>query len=325
MVNAHAPAAQAYPFPVNGSLKIGTAFGIPIRLHWSFFLLVPFCFEQPLALPVVFLSVLLHELGHSLMARRFGIHVVDITFWPLGGMARMTNLPEKPKVEGLVAIAGPMVNFLLAGLTLGIFGISLFLVPERGELMNTLDAGAWYFLAINIALGTFNLLPAFPMDGGRILRAILACFTDWVTATERAVKAGRVASLGMVALAVAGALFYPPFTQMLCVTTIIALYLFFVGTQELMAVRVRHGQSPFGQPRTRGRDGPGSDPLRAHPGEAEWTVHPAPEPTVPTPPVGGARRPETWEETPPAHGFDEARVRELEQFRGRLRRYRDDE
>ena len=115
---------------MNGSLKIGTAFGIPIRIHWTFAILptVMVALGTPFAAAVLLLIVLfgcvfLHELGHSLVARGFGIRVLDISFWPLGGMARMSEIPESPKIEGLVAIAGPAVNFALAGL--GVFALVL--------------------------------------------------------------------------------------------------------------------------------------------------------------------------------------------------------
>src|SRR5262249_29872813 len=135
---------------------------------------------------VLFGVVLLHELGHSLMARRLGVHVVDITLWPLGGLARMAEIPESSRVEGLIAIAGPAVNFALAGLGLGA------LPPRPLQRAPAWLSHLWLpFLGVNLFMGTFNLIPAFPADGGRLLRAWLARGGDWLGATETAVRIGR--------------------------------------------------------------------------------------------------------------------------------------
>jgi Zn-dependent protease len=302
---------------VSGSIKIATAFGIPIRLHLSFFLLLLLPIPL-LVIPSIFGAVLLHELGHSLMARRFGIRVIDITFWPLGGMARMSNLPESPRVEGWVAIAGPAVNFALALLTLMGMALALLVFPGLTVGALLLDSFAGYFLYINVALGTFNLLPAFPMDGGRILRAWLARRRDWITATELAVRIGRYVAIGMVLLPLALSLAVPGLGFNVLILLLIAVYIYFVGAQELMAVRIRHGQSPFGN----GKWPRGFRPPTAEP---EFTVHRTPEPPPASSRPGEARRPTTWEGSPSSGGFDEERVRELERYQGRLRRYPDDE
>ena len=175
---------------MNGSFKIARLFGIDIRLDWTFLILplVLAQFHGPAGLAwvvAVFTIVLLHELGHSLVAKAFGVRVVDITFWPLGGMARMAEIPEKPTVEGLIAIAGPAVNFALAGLS----------VPFLFAPSEPVQALALTSLAVNLMMGFFNLVPAFPMDGGRVLRAWLARTRDYVTATEQAVRVGRWVTL----------------------------------------------------------------------------------------------------------------------------------
>ncbi|MEW6074492.1 MAG: site-2 protease family protein [Planctomycetota bacterium] len=303
-----------------GSLKIATLFGIPIRVHWSFLLIALVMIPDPFLLVALFGLVLLHELGHSLVARHFGIRVLDITFWPLGGMARMSSIPEQPKVEGLVAVAGPLVNFVLAGIGAGILVASWALLGERPRALRTIEETGIVFLFCNLALGTFNLLPAFPMDGGRILRAFLARRRDWVAATERAVTVSRVVSAAMVALPLVLFFTVRPLASTFALLPVIGIYVYFVGTQELFAVRLRHGRFPFG---------PGvfaaGDPPRPPRAEAEWTARPAPDPASPPPDAGEARRPADWDGLAPGRGFDEERIRALERYRGRLRHYRDEE
>jgi Zn-dependent protease len=213
------------------SFAIGRVFGIEIRVHYLFPLILAFLVmtaESPLMafflVMMLFGVVFLHELGHSLVAQSFGIQVLDITFWPLGGMARMAELPEKPRIEGLVAIAGPAVNAVL--FTGGIFFHILFGV----ELVAHSVPG--YFVAINLMMGLFNLIPAFPMDGGRILRAWLARKRDWVKATELAVHIGRVFALGMIVFGywLTGG----------CIMPLIGAWIWWMGARELRYVRMRH-------------------------------------------------------------------------------------
>jgi len=304
---------------VNGSLELGRAFGIPIRLHWTFLVLaIPMAMAGRLtALFVLFGCVLLHELGHSLMAKRFGIRVLDITFWPLGGMARMSDLPEVPRVEGWIAIAGPLVNFVLVGIAMGALALVIALGIEPA-----LTPVLW-FAGINLALGTFNLLPAFPMDGGRVLRAWFGRRHDWVRATEKAVSVGRVVAVLMVALPLLVNALLPGATGMPCTVFLIAVFVWLMGARELMAVRMRHGLSPLGAAAgaSGGAAGRFRGPYGAAPADATPTP-PAPPPREAPPPAGGlgeARRPARWEpiESP---RLDEAGLRELERFPGRLRR-----
>ncbi len=287
---------------MNGSLKIGTAFGIPIRIHWTF-LLLPYVLwlggSEPATLlawiVVVFGCVLLHELGHSLVAKGFGIRVLDISFWPLGGMARMSEIPESPRIEGLVAIAGPAVNLALAGLGL----LSATLTGVLGTAGVTLSL---WFAGINLLQGTFNLLPAFPMDGGRILRAFLARKRDWVSATELAVRVGRVVAGLMLVGSLAMMVLLP---GSVCILPLITLFIWIAGGRELLSVRLRHGLAPFG----RGFAGP--RPATAESASAGGAgAGPAVEP-------GAARRPAAWER--PNSGFSDESIRELERYRGRLR------
>lgn len=296
------PRARGREPPVLGSWKIARLFGIDVRLHWTFLLLIAVLLSganpasAAYVLCVAFGSVLLHELGHSLVAQRFGVRVLDITFWPLGGMARMNEIPEQPRIEGLIAIAGPAVNFALAALAAPLAAAAFVLAaPER------VTAAAVAFLAINLALGTFNLAPAFPMDGGRLLRAFLARRRDYVRATEVAVRVGRGVALGMLALTVLLSLFS---STTLCALPLVALFIWFAGGRELLAVRLRHGYRPFGM-------APGTS---APPEAPRMSTAPAAE---------GPRRPEAWEALPPAAergGFSEESLRRLERYPGPLRR-----
>lgn len=212
------------------SFPIGRIFNIEIRVHYLFPLILAFLVmsaESPLMafflVMMLFGVVFLHELGHSLAAQSFGIQVIDITFWPLGGMARMADLPENPRIEGLVAIAGPAVNGVLftAGLLFHVlFGVELVANSVPG-----------YFVAINLMMGLFNLIPAFPMDGGRILRAWLARKRNWVQATEQAVHIGRAFALGMIVFGywLTGG----------CIMPLIGAWVWWMGARELWYVRMR--------------------------------------------------------------------------------------
>ncbi|HKW14148.1 MAG TPA: site-2 protease family protein, partial [Candidatus Krumholzibacteria bacterium] len=157
---------------------IGTYAGIPVRVHATFpLILVLYAtiagatgtwrdgFDAAILVLSVFACVVLHEFGHCLMIKRYGIHVRDIVLFPIGGVARAESIPENPRHEILVAIAGPIVNFVIAGLLFG--GLALAGIPVHGD-------GYLVTLALaNVFLGLFNLIPAFPMDGGRILRGVL--------------------------------------------------------------------------------------------------------------------------------------------------------
>ena len=216
------------------SFAIGRIFGIQIRVHLLFPLILAFVLVDSLsgsdpslrvvmfnmtAVFMLFGIVLLHELGHCFAAQAFGIQVLDITFWPLGGMARMAELPEQPRVEGLVAIAGPAVNGILFTVGLGLH--LLFGLPNPGEAGLTLLG---YFVFINLAMGVFNLIPAFPMDGGRILRAWLARKRDWVRATQVAVSVSRVFAFCMI---VGG------FRMEMYILPLIGVWVWWMGAREL--------------------------------------------------------------------------------------------
>ncbi len=184
------------------SFEIFRVLGIPVRVHSSllFFLVVAgLVFGQGgglagilmtiIFLGLVFSFVLLHELGHAVVARANGVGVRRITLHPLGGIAALTHMPRDPRKEMAIAIAGPAVNFVLAG----VFGAAYFLFPI--ELLRLL-------VTVNLVLGLFNLLPGFPMDGGRILRAWLARRRPYDEATRIAARTGQVVAvlMGVVGL-----------------------------------------------------------------------------------------------------------------------------
>jgi Zn-dependent protease len=229
------------------SFRIGSILGIPIRLHVLLLVLIVFVAFQGtmrtpelISLVALFPILLLHELGHCLVARRFGIGIVDITLWPLGGIARMTHMPESGRAEALIAFAGPAVNFVLAAIALPIC-IVAETMRANADLVHVL----WYLFWMNLALAVFNLIPAFPTDGGRILRAIFSRSVDWVRATERAVIVGRVFAvlIGVAGLALGN-----------WTTPLIAAWLWWMGSLELASVRERARQreepldAPFTQP-----------------------------------------------------------------------------
>jgi Zn-dependent protease/CBS domain-containing protein len=168
------------------SIKIGRLFGIDVFVHFTFLLLLVFLgfvywqrtdSTEAALYGVAFIlalfgCVLLHELGHALMARRYGIQTRDITLLPIGGLARLERMPEDPMQEFWVAVAGPAVNVVIAGLLF--LWIAATGGSHSGELGFEAGSVAHRLMAVNIFLVLFNLLPAFPMDGGRVLRALLS-------------------------------------------------------------------------------------------------------------------------------------------------------
>lgn len=177
----------------------------------------------------VFACVVLHEMGHSLQARRFGIRVRDIILLPIGGLARADRIPESPLKEIAVAAAGPLVNFVLAG---GIIA-ALKLSGTPYDLDNNFASS---IAAVNIVLGVFNLVPAFPMDGGRILRGLLATRLSYVAATRTAKDIGQLIAVVFV---VAG--FYFPQLAML---PLIAVFIFWGAINEEAVVRAKWARAP---------------------------------------------------------------------------------
>jgi Zn-dependent protease/CBS domain-containing protein len=187
---------------------------------------------------ILFLIVVLHELGHALTARRFGIRTHDITLLPIGGVARLERMPEQPKQELLVALAGPAVNLCLAFLFFAIAGAQ----QQLAEWTHVGMAGAGFLASlmwVNVALALFNLVPAFPMDGGRVLRALLATRLSYVRATNVAATVGQTIALifGFIGLS---SLFFGqlgPFSNPFLV--FIALFVWMGAAQEAGLVQLK--------------------------------------------------------------------------------------
>ena len=188
------------------SIHLATIRGIPIRVHLSFFLLMLFLgwrtisssglrvaiIEQVLVL-AVFGCVALHELGHAVAAVRYGVPMSEITLYPFGGVARMAGRPPQGSVEVVIALAGPVVNLAIAGV---LFVVSTGAVVAPGDAFG-LRLLAMVFWA-NLILACFNLLPAFPLDGGRILRGLLTIRMGWARATVWAASIGQVAAVLLI-------------------------------------------------------------------------------------------------------------------------------
>ncbi|GAB3541572.1 site-2 protease family protein [Pontibacter brevis] len=223
------------------SLKIGRVAGIKILVHWTFALLlgwVAFTESQRgsdlpttlLALGfiiAVFFCVVLHELGHALTAQRFGINTKMITLLPIGGVASLERMPESPKKELLIAVAGPAVNVVIA------FVLWLVL-PSLGNsfseefFLRITPANFFYLLLfVNVVLVVFNAIPAFPMDGGRVLRALLAFKLGRVRATQIAANLGQLLAIGFVFIG----FFYNPFL------ILIGAFVFFGAYSENILVQ----------------------------------------------------------------------------------------
>jgi Zn-dependent protease/predicted transcriptional regulator len=179
---------------------------------------------------LLFTCVTLHELGHSLVAQHFGIPVREIVLTPLGGIAMITRNPDKPLHELIIAIAGPSVNVLIALLLFLITGATMqaTLLDARGSIGEILSRPSfevmilWLFAA-NISLAVFNMIPAFPLDGGRVLRAFLAMFMSFSTATAVAATIGQFAAIGLGILGILNGNF---------ILILIAVFVFFGAERE---------------------------------------------------------------------------------------------
>jgi Zn-dependent protease/CBS domain-containing protein len=226
---------------VKWSWKIGTYAGIPVYVHGTFVLLILFLVVRDLGtgaspaaalgstlfLLAIFATVLLHEFGHALTARRYGIKTRDITLLPIGGLARLERLPEVPRQELYVALAGPAVNIAIALVTVVVaalagVGLSLSADLSSGNVLGK-------FVTVNLWLALFNLIPAFPMDGGRALRAWLAESRDYTRATEIAANLGQ----GLAFVFGFVGLFFNP------ILVFIALFVWMGATAEASSATLR--------------------------------------------------------------------------------------
>lgn len=236
------------------SWKLGSAFGIPLYVHPTFLLLPLWVFFQNSGLGAfgaafsvvlvlaVFGCVLLHELGHALMARFFRIGTRDITLYPIGGVARLDRMTERPHEELCIALAGPAVNVGIALLLTVPLALAYLAGTLPGYAEVVARADDWWTLAgkfavllwfSNVVLVLFNLLPAFPMDGGRVLRAVLAGALGHLRATEIASRVGLVLAFVLALVAIQ---FGQPGLLLA------ALAVCFLGQQERQAVRHREAR-----------------------------------------------------------------------------------
>lgn len=200
------------------SLSLGKILGIHVQIHWTFLILIGWIilsnlsagntaeqtFWAVLFVLTIFVCVTLHEFGHALAARRYGITTEDITLLPIGGVARLKAMPEKPSEELVVALAGPAVNIVIA-LILYPF---LHIKETSIETLNLRAIDSESFLlsltAVNLWLAVFNMIPAFPMDGGRVLRALLSLRMGRAAATRIAAGIGQFLAIGFVILGFVG-------------------------------------------------------------------------------------------------------------------------
>jgi Zn-dependent protease len=220
------------------SYRLLRVFGIDIRVHATFFIIVvlgALNFRQfygttglwfgALLIIAMFTCVTLHELGHSLVAKRFGVDVKEILLLPIGGVATLRREPSTAAQELLIAIAGPLVNVVIAAVLFLALGADLNVLNELGTFPPplTLRGFASLVLGANIAIALFNMIPALPMDGGRVLRALLTMALDKQRATSIAAGLGQLLAAGFVVLAVK--------TDQL-VLGLIGAFVFFAAAQE---------------------------------------------------------------------------------------------
>jgi Zn-dependent protease/CBS domain-containing protein len=223
------------------SLNLGSIAGTAIRIHITFLLFLLWlgtvyyqrggaeaAWQGTIFIVLIFSCVLLHELGHVFAARRYGVKTRDVTLWPFGGIASMERMPDKPYEELIVAVAGPAVNVAIAALLLVWVGSHL----DVENLMKIEDPSvslAVKVMGANIILVVFNMIPAFPMDGGRVLRALLAMRMGNVRATEMAAKIGQGFAIVFGVLGI----FYNP------MLVIIAAFIFLAASGEATQAQIR--------------------------------------------------------------------------------------
>ena len=229
---------------MKSSLKIGSVMGIPIKLHITFVLVIPmfayifsvnpqpfgFAGVEPptmkyalsaVASILLFTSVLLHELAHSYLAKRYGVKIDSITLFLFGGVSAMEEIPKKPGQEAKMAFAGPLTSIIIGSFCVSIFK---FLISHNPVLsLNPVYLIFWILGSMNLILGLFNLLPAFPMDGGRVLRSLYYRKMSYAKATHRAVSVGKFFAILMAIFGIyVGNLWFP----------LIALFIYVAASEE---------------------------------------------------------------------------------------------
>jgi len=242
------------------SLKIGRFFGVELFIHWTFWLLPIWVmvtwsdngvfplWMHLLIIGAVFFCIVLHEYGHALMGQHFGIRTRSITLSPLGGMAQMERMPRDPWQEFCIAVAGPLVNVVIAAI-LGA-GLLVFSLLGGDGSESLLFRFIIALTVINVLLVLFNVLPAFPMDGGRMLRAVLAHWLGYLGGTRVAVIVGTVTAIGM---GLAGLLLLGNPRLIL-----ISLFVIWAGFQELRALEMQERERLAGMEEEAAADMPRS-------------------------------------------------------------------
>jgi len=225
------------------SFQIGKIMGIPIKLHITFLLIIPvmgyifanndsvagFRDVEPVILRYIlgisvaillFVCVLLHELGHSIVAKKHGTNIQGITLFLFGGVSSLEEIPRNPKVEFKMALAGPSVSLLIGSILIIVYELIKTDLSPANPFLRLL----WLIAYINIVLFIFNLIPAFPMDGGRVLRAVLAGKMSYKKATSTAANVGKMFAIfmGIVGLIIPGGLWY----------ILIAFFIYIGATEE---------------------------------------------------------------------------------------------
>src|SRR5215469_12889749 len=231
---------------MRSSLKIASISGIEVRIDITFLLFLAWIWfsyyqiagasgatQGVLFILALFLCVLLHEFGHAFAARAFGIQTPDITLLPIGGVARLNRIPDEPWQELVVAVAGPLVNVVVAAV-LGFVVHMNGLLGQRESIENPRIAPLAQLVSVNIMLVLFNLIPAFPMDGGRVLRALLAMAMPYARATQIAARIGQ----GLAIVFGVIGLFGHPSNPLLI---FIAFFIFAGAQQEAAMARAKEG------------------------------------------------------------------------------------
>lgn len=233
---------------IHEAISIGTICGVSIRVHLLFVALLAVLLLQALdfaglaglawfamQLLLLFASLLAHELGHALAARALGVRVYDIVMSPFGGMARLERLPENPRIELLIAAAGPAASLTLAAVL-----IALQVLLSSAPLWPAGPVLTWnafhIALVVNLLMGCVNLIPAFPMDGGRIFRALLARRMAYAAATRIAVLVGRWVALALLLIALSH--------RSLLALALLALFLWVIGDREQRLAETRASTEP---------------------------------------------------------------------------------
>lgn len=223
------------------SFPIGRLLGSELRVHATFFLLIAWigaagfaaggveaAVGNVLFILALFACVVAHEFGHALMARRYGIATPDITLLPIGGLARLERMPEEPGQEFVIAVAGPMVNVVIAAIIfIGLGGWAG--IEEMMQVENPRADFLVRLAGVNVFLVLFNMIPAFPMDGGRVLRALLATRLSWARATQIAANIGQ----GLAFLFGFLGLFYNP------LLIFIAIFVYLAAAAEAQTAQIR--------------------------------------------------------------------------------------